>query len=318
MVALVASLSVALAACGGEGAAPPGAVGDGAGVTAVAAVYPLAWLAERVAPDAEVALLDAGGLEAHDLELSPGQRRAIEAADVVVFVGHIGFQPQVEEAIASSGGEGEVVSLAEVAGPDRLLEPAAGDQGEEGDEHAGEVEADEEPVVDPHIWFDLEVMAETAVRAAEAFAASDPENAVTYRENAKRLGEELADLEGELDETLGGECRHREVIVSHQAYGYLLEPFGVEQRGITGIDPSAGASSAVVGELVEEIRREGFQHVLTEPVEGRDGAETVAREADVELLEISPLDAVTPDQARAGFVSLVRSQAAQFATALGC
>ncbi len=62
-------------------------------------------------------------------------------------------------------------------------------------------------------------------------------------------------------------------------------------------NPEAGASSGELAEIVEEIEREGFEHVLTEPVEGREGAETVAREAGVDLLEISPLDAVTPDQA---------------------
>ncbi len=58
--------------------------------------------------------------------------------------------------------------------------------------------------------------------------------------------------------------------------------------------------------------------MLTEPVEGRAGAEAVAREADVELLEVSPLDAVASDRAGAGFLALAREQAAQFAIALGC
>ncbi|CAN5819954.1 hypothetical protein BH23ACT1_BH23ACT1_09230 [soil metagenome] len=36
-------------------------------------------------------------------------------------MGEIGYQPQVEEAVPSA--DGESVSLSEVAGPDRLLEP---------------------------------------------------------------------------------------------------------------------------------------------------------------------------------------------------
>lgn len=87
---------------------------------------------------------------------------------------------------------------------------------------------------------------------------------------------------------------------------------------MTGINPEAGASSGELAELVGEIEAEGFKYVLTEPVEGRPGAETVAREAGVELLEISPLDAVTEDQSDAGFIDLVREQAEQFALALGC
>ena len=316
-------LWLVVAACGEGGTSSSDEGGTSAGdeVSAVAAVYPLAWMAERVAPEAEVTPLSAGGLEAHDLEITPSQREAIQSSDVVLFVGDIGYQPQVESAVGSA--EGEVVSLSEVAGDERLLEPGedphAGEEGADGtgegeDEHAGEAEA----VVDAHIWFDPDVMADVATRTGEAFAAADPDNAETYRENAAALNQELTGLRNELDGILGGECRHDEAIVSHQAYGYLLEPYGYEQHGVTGINPEAGASSGELAELVAEIEREGFEYVLAEPVEGREGAETVAREAGVEILEISPLDAVTDEQAEAGFPSLVRDQASQFARALGC
>lgn len=298
-------------ACGGSDTPAEG------GVSAVAAVYPLAWLAEEVAPEADVTLLNAGGLEAHDLELTPDQRRAIETSEVVLFVGDIDYQPQVEDVIASA--EGEVVSLAEVAGPDRVLAPSeeahADEEALAGEEaHAGE----EEATVDAHLWFDAEAMADTAQRTGEAFAAADPDNAAAYRANADELTRRFSDFGGELEDMLGGPCRHREAIVSHQAYAYLLEPHGVGQHGVTGINPEAGASSGELAELVGEIEAEGFKYVLTEPVEGRPGAETVAREAGVELLEISPLDAVTEDQSDAGFIDLVREQAEQFALALGC
>lgn len=281
-------------------------------VSAVAAAYPLAWVAEQVAPQAGVSLLTAGGLEAHDLELTPEQRGAIERADVVLFVGDIGFQPQVEQAAASASGE--VVSLAEVAG-DRVLVPAEdphAEEGEHGEEHG------EQGAVDPHMWFDPEIMADMAQRTGEAFAAADPGNAETYSQNAAAVGDHLRALDAELDEILGGECRFDEAIVSHQAYGYLLRPYGHTQHGITGVSPEAGASSAQLSELVEEIRREGIEYVLAEPVEGRADAEAVAREAGVRLLEVSPLDAVAEEQAGSGLPDLVRQQARLFATALGC
>jgi zinc transport system substrate-binding protein len=245
--------------------------------------------------------------------LSPGQRGAVETASVVLFVGDIDYQPQVEQAVESASGE--VVSLVEVAGPDRLLEAGEHDDhaDEEGDDHS-----DEEGAIDAHLWFDPEIMGDVAVRTGDAFAAADPDNADAYRENAEAVRAELAELGDDLEEMLGGDCRHDEAIVSHEAYGYLLEPFGYAQHGVTGINPEAGASSAELGELVDEIEEEGFEYVLTEPVEGREGAETVAREAGIELLEVSPLDAVGDDETEQGFPALVREQAEQFRAALSC
>lgn len=275
----------------------------------VAAVYPLAWVAQRVAPDANVSLFTAGGLEAHDLDLTPEQRAAIEEGDVVLFVGDIGFQPQVEEAVKSASGQ--VVSLAEVAG-ERVLRAVEHDgHAEEGEEHA-------EKAIDAHMWFDPEIMADLAAQVGEASATADSARAARYRKNADELREELLALRADLDELLGGDCRFDAVIVSHQAYGYLLRPYGHTQHGITGINPEAGASSGKLAELVTEIKREGIGHVLAEPVEGRKDAEAVAREAGVEVLEVAPLDAVTEEQARSGLPELVRQQARQFATALGC
>ncbi|HEV2809577.1 MAG TPA: metal ABC transporter substrate-binding protein [Acidimicrobiales bacterium] len=298
-------MSLLTTACGDGDSSPSGADE----ISAVASVYPLAWVAEQVAPYADVMLLSAGGVEAHDLELTPDQREAIQVSDVVLFVGKIGYQPQVEQAVTSA--EGTVVSLSDVAGPARLREP--GD-----DAHGAGPAQGGDAVVDPHIWFDSKVMADAAVHAGEAFAAADPGNAATYLGRAEALVADFADLGRELDANLGGECTHGEAIVSHQAYGYLLEPHGIEQHGVTGINPEAGAASGELADLVEEIEGRGFTHVLSEPVEGREGAETVAREAGVELLEILPLDAVTDDQAELGFIRLVRDQAGRFAVALGC
>lgn len=57
------------------------------------------------------------------MEITPGQRAATAGADVVLFAGDIGYQPQLEQAVDSAGGQ--IVSLTDVAGPERLLEQAA-------------------------------------------------------------------------------------------------------------------------------------------------------------------------------------------------
>jgi ABC-type Zn uptake system ZnuABC Zn-binding protein ZnuA len=140
------SLSLLLAGCGGAADAPERSAATqdrpaGADLTVVAAVYPFAWLAERVAPEAEVDLLQ-GAQEAHDLDLSPPQRAAIETADVVLYTGDIDYQPQVEQAVASAGGQ--VVSAVEVAGEDALL-AAAPDAHSHGDEPHGDEPHGDEP-----------------------------------------------------------------------------------------------------------------------------------------------------------------------------
>ena len=307
--------AVLLAGCGSEAADDDVAgateqAGAGAGLRVVAAVYPLAWVAEQIAPDAEVDLLNEGGQEAHDLDISPAQRAAIETADVVLYTGDIDYQPQVETAVPAAGGE--VVSAAEVAGADALLAASEDAHAHEGEEPHGE------GGVDPHLWFSPSIMADVATATGAAFASADPDNAQTYEGNAADLREQMDALGADLEQTLGQDCRFDEAIVSHAAYGYLLEPFGKEQHAVTGVGAESDASAGELADIVEEIRAEGFTHVLSEPVEGRAGAEAVVAESGVEMLEILPLDAVSAEQAELGLPDLVREQATAFATALGC
>lgn len=306
----LAAVALLTAACGGTTDGQAGAAATAPSLSAAAAVYPLAWLAQEIAPDAEVEFLGAGSAEAHDLELTPGQRGTVESADVLLYMGQIGYQAQIEQAAGSA--EGEVVDASEVVGQDRLL------AAQDAHAHEDEEHAEAEGAVDPHVWFDPSLMAEVAERTGAAFAAADPDDADTYTGNAERVRAELTAMAGDIDAALSG-CRFDEAVVSHAAYGYLLQPRGYGQHAVVGVTSGeAGASGAELAEIVAEVEREGFTHVLAEPVEGRADAEAVSREAGVEMLEVQPLDVVAEDAADRGYPALLREQVEAFSTALGC
>ena len=306
-------LGALAAGCGSEpgaaGTPTPGAPAQGGtagdGLTAVATVFPLAWIVTQVAPGADVTFLGERGQDPHDLELSPGNRELLETADVVAFMGDLGFQPQVESAVP--GVSGVLVDVAEVAGPQRTRE--AGHEG--GDEHH------EDQAVDPHLWFDPAVMADVAEATGAAFAAADPDRADDYRSGAAAAAEELRAVEADIASLLE-DCRHETAIVSHEAYAYLLEPRGMGQEGVAGTGGHGEASPRRLAELTDRIREEGIPAVAAEPLEGRTDAEVLAGEAGVDLVEIDSLEVASDEQLRIGYPELLRQQAEAFATVLEC
>lgn len=329
-IALLVALALALAACGNgtpeaedtpppeeqveveeeEETVPEAALGEG--LVVAATVYALAALAEEIAPGADVRLLTASGQDPHDLELSPGDRQLMETADVMLYMGDISFQPQVEAAVAAAGGH--VVAVADIAGDGRLRD-FEGHADDEGDGHGHD--DDDDAGIDPHIWFDATVMADVAEEIGEAFAAVDDARAQDYRDAATALHDELLALSDELDALLSG-CAHDTAIVSHDAYAYLLDPRGLEQEGISGAGGHGDASPQRLAELTQRIRDESIPAVLAEPVEGRGDAEALANEAGVELLEIDPLEIGQPGLEGLRFSEALRAQAESFATALEC
>ncbi len=88
---------LAFAGCGGRS--------DDDGTHAVvAAFYPLAWAAEQIAAEGvEVVNLTPPGAEPHDVELTPSDVDLVRDAQLVVYLGG-GFQPALEEAVASRDG----------------------------------------------------------------------------------------------------------------------------------------------------------------------------------------------------------------------
>src|SRR6187397_304742 len=88
-----------------------GSSGESSASTVVAAFYPLAYAAERIAPAADVENLTPAGAEPHDLELSPADVQRVHDAATVLYLGH-GFMPALERAVA--GRDGAVDLLAGV------------------------------------------------------------------------------------------------------------------------------------------------------------------------------------------------------------
>src|SRR5437867_9725510 len=103
----------------------------GGRVEVVASIYPLAWAAVRVGGSrVSVEDLTPPGVEAHDTTLTAGQRADIQTADVVVYLGQIGLQPDVEHAVKDARG--------------KVVDVTAGLN----------IGAPSGQTLDPHIWLD--------------------------------------------------------------------------------------------------------------------------------------------------------------------
>lgn len=314
----LACLALLAAGCAGSPPSPArepatahGEDAPGQGLQVVAAIFPLAWMATEVAPGADVRLLAGGGQDPHDLELTPRDRASILEADIVVYMGDIGYMPQLEEAVRDA--RGQVVAVAEAVDADRLIPLEEAEEGHE--DHHGEEDAHGE--VDPHLWFDAGAMAAVAGSLGSALATAQPQAADVFGERASSLRDSLRALDADTDDLLE-DCRHEAVIVSHAAYAYLLDRRGFEQVGISGAGGHGDVSPRRLAELTERIRSAGLPAVLAEPFEGRKDAEALAQEAGVELLEVHPLETATDAEFARGYRDLLRAQVETFAAALGC
>lgn len=285
-LALLALASL-IAACGSSQA------GGGGEPTVVASFYPLAYVAERIAGDrAEVANLTPPGAEAHDIELTSSQVIDISEADLLLYLGG-GFQPAVEDLAPDVG--------------DRAIDVS---EGQETLPATDETEGS----FDPHIWLDPTRLVRISELVSEDLAAADPANADAYRADTDALIDDLERLDGEFEEGLA-DCASRDIVTSHEAFGYLAARYDLEQIGIAGLDPEAEPSPQRIAEVTDFVREHDVTTIFFETLVSPEVAETIANETGAKTAKLDPLES-PPD--RGDYLSAMRGNLKTLKKALRC
>jgi len=301
---LVFALSALALLGAGCGIAGEDAAGSG-GPEVIAAFYPLEFVASEIVGDsATVTNLSPPGIEPHDLELAPGQVRSLAEADLILYLGE-GFQPAVEDVIGELSGTALIDGLET---QDGLLQGSDQDEDEVEEEH-------EEGASDPHIWLDPTRVASLGNSVADEMARIDPDNADHYKDNASDLVNALDELDEEYSSALEN-CERNELVVSHEAFGYLTDRYGLEQVGVSGIDPESEPSPARVAEVAEFARDHGVTTIFFEEQVAPDIAQVIADEIGAEVEVLDPLE--FEPEGGSDYFDVMRNNLDSISTALGC
>lgn len=183
------------------------------------------------------------GADPHDYQLRPSQARALAGADVVFWVGPE-MTPWLSGPLEASGAATRV-ELLEVAGTHlRHFDEAEADHDDH--DHADDTGHDHSGT-DPHAWLDPDNARTWLAAIAETLAGADPGNAATYRANADTAAQAIADLDVSLKERAG--ALTKSIVVSHDAYGYLAEHYGLTIAGSLSEGDAARPGAARVSAL---------------------------------------------------------------------
>lgn len=267
-VAALLAAGTALAGCGS------GAADDGKPQVATA-FYALEYVAQRVAGDhATVTNLTRPGVEPHDLDLKISETAAVEDADVVVY--EKGFQAAVDEAVAQAA-PAHVVDASAVATLDD----------------------------DPHFWLDPTRLAEVAKDVERALAEVDPARAAAYQRNLTALEDDLEQLDADFRQALS-DCQTQSLVVSHEAFDYLADRYGLRIVAINGLSPDAEPSPAHLRRLQNLIREDHITTVFAEELSTRELADSLASDLGISTAILDPIEGLSEQTADEDYLSLMR------------
>lgn len=163
---------------------------------------------------------------------------------------------------------------------------------------------------DPHIWLDP-VRFHEAVRLIADELGDFASSSRTLRD--------LMRLHVSYKRGLS-RCERRVLVTTHASFGRLAARYGLTQLSIAGRSPEAEPSPRDLERIVEEVRASGATTVFTEPLVSSRLAETVAREAGVEVATLDPIEGLSEERLAAGddYLTVMRRNLETLREALGC
>nr|WP_190945065.1 zinc ABC transporter substrate-binding protein [Paenibacillus sp. UASWS1643] len=277
-------------------------------VNVVTTFYPVyAFTTAIGGEDANVINLLPTGVEPHDW--TPKSQDIVNTSKAqLFFYNGAGLEGWVPNFLKSLNSDTQVKSVAVSEGVKLLT--AEGDDGhghgeEHEDEHADEHtdEATSEDVadhhIDPHTWVSPKSAMIMAENIKNSLVETDPDHKAGYEQRYKELRTKLETLDQRFTDELAT-VPNNEIVVSHQAFGYLARDYGLTQHAIMGLSPDAEPTGQDIVKLAKLVKDEGIKYIFFEELVSDKLAKTLASEAGVETMVLNPVEGLTKEQATNG------------------
>ena len=235
-------------------------------LTIYTTVYPLQYLAEEIGGEhANVKTVYPPGANEHTFE--PSQKDIVSMAESDLFL-YIGYNL-----------EGFVNNAKSILEKEGVPVIAVGELATEGHEHAEAEETNHDHAteeedstdehnhehgdVDPHVWLDPHTMIHMAEAVKDELSTLMPEQQEYFEQNYEEMKTKLQNLDQEFAKTIENSPK-KKIIVSHSAYGYWEDLYGLEQIAVTGLSNSSEPSQKELQNIMKVAEENNIKYVIFE------------------------------------------------------
>ena len=316
----------------------------------MASFYTMYDFAQKIGGEhVQVTCMVPSGTEPHDWEPSTKDITRMEQADVFIYNG-AGMEHWISDVLAGLSNKKLISVDHEAAHADEDEEDShdhetahADEDEEDSHDHADEEDAavsnaavheedaadrvvaaapdghdaHEHGEYDPHVWLDPMNAKQEMQNICEAFSEADPEHRAEYQANYEKWAKQLDELDETYQTTLKN-LSERNIVVAHEAYGYLCRRYNLTQVSIEGMSPDSEPDPGRMADIIDFVRANNVRAIFFEELSGSRTAETVAAETGVKLLTLSPLEGLSDRQEETGgdYFSVMEENLQQLTEAL--
>ena len=269
---------------------PPAAtVSPGKTLSVVATTPDLAALAREIGGDlVSVTALAKPTEDPHFVDAKPSHLVTLNRADVLIEGGaelELGWLPSLldnarNDKIAA-GAPGRVVASQGI----KMLEIPTTFDRSKGDVHS---------LGNPHFLFDPVDVKIVAGEIADHFSQVNPAGAATFKANLKTFNDKVDQKMVEWQKLLEP-FKGAKMVTYHKDFVYFAERFGLDI--VENLEPKPGISPspAHLAQVVTTMRSTGAKVILVQPYQNRKTAETVARQTNGTVVDLSQQPGAVPN-----------------------
>ncbi len=278
--------------------------------------YPLEFIVDRlIGTRYEVFPVVSSGVEPHDFEPSPQDIVRLQEADLFFYNG-LGFEPWVERIAPTLLEHGvTMIDASQLLGSGSFAFIDFEEEEEESEDHADE----ERGLYDPHYWLDPKAFGDLAEEIKDELVQRYPEEVTLIQGNHRGLQADIAAVYARYKQRLAN-CELNEIIVSHDAFGYLAKQFGFTVIPIAGFSPQEQPSAKRLGELATLAKQKGITTIFFETLVSPKLSETLAAEIGATTAVLDPVEGLSASDRAQGldYILIMEKNLEALATAMKC
>ena len=152
---------------------------------------------------------------------------------------------------------------------------------------------------DPHVWLDPNNALEQMREIRDAFIKKDSQNKEYYEKNFGEMEQKVMKLDSDYYNGLM-DCTKKDLIVTHGAFLYLCNAFGLSQVAVNDLDAESEPNPARIAKIIDFIKENDVTTIFFEKSSGSKVANVISKEAGVKIDTLSTLEELNEDDLNAG------------------
>lgn len=252
--------------------------------------FPVTYLTNSIVGDKmEIKTIIKGNQEPHSFEIKTNDMKDILEADLIIYNGANmeSFIPDLESVVNDKN---KFLNMSQGL---TLLDN-------------GDGLSDKHEMINPHTWLSIKNAIIQLDTIYKKVSSIDPENEAYYKENLKKAQDEFRALDKKFETELAKvKDKEKYFVVSHAAFNYLANDYGLKQVAVTGISPENEPSAKQLQKIAEFVKAHNINTIFFEGKATPKVAETLAKNTNTKTSTLYTMENLTDEEIKMGYLKLM-------------